>query len=599
MSRRPKNNGIRSLALVGIAVVSMSACGSDGTTKLTGPEPDPDGTFAVATLACSEGAKLTDAFTAASALTRLMADHEVSSDYDWDVASATLITLSGSSIDAGGSAAVAINGTVATITAAGTYLLRGMLTDGQIMVNATGVVKLVLDGASITSSNNSPIAFAAADRAVVILAAGSTNVLKDGSTYPSGADQNSALYSKGNMSIGGEGALSVTAQFKHGINSKGGLVVRNGNITVNAVDDGIRGKDYLVVRGGQFTVTAGSDAFKGDREGTENRGYILVSGGSGTLSAANDGMQAESDLLLTGGNYTITTRDGSSSAAPEDVSAKALKAERDLVIDGGTYSINAADDGVHSNTNVVINGGTVTVATADDGIHADQALTINGGTIDITKSYEGLESGTADLTINGGNIRVVSSDDGVNLAGDGDAAPGTRPGDYTMRITGGRLVVNAAGDGLDANGAIMMTGGCAFVHGPTANNNAAIDYDGTFTISGGVLVAAGSAGMAQAPGTSSSQGSAQITFSRGAAAGTIIHLAASTGTSLIDFAPAKSFQSLVISAPGIERGLSYTLYSGGSISTTAVDGVYESGRYTPGSSSQSFTQSAITTRVSF
>ncbi len=598
MSGTPAFPELRRLALVGAMLPWLAACGGDGGTL---PDPDGDGPFAVAGLACREDAGPVTAFTAASALSSLLVDHEVTTDYQWDAASATLITLSGTGITAGGSAAVSINGRVATITAAGTYLLRGTLTDGQIVVNTSdaGATRLVLDGVTITSSTDAPIVFANAGRAVVILAAGSTNTLQDGTTYPSGADQNAALYSKGNMSIGGEGALTVTARFKHGINSKGGLVVRSGQFTVTSVDDGIRGKDYLVIRGGQFTVLAGSDAFKGDRESTTNRGYILIAGGSGTLTAANDGMQAESDLLLTGGDYTIKTRNGSGVPAPEDVSAKGLKAARTLVIDEGTFRIDAADDGIHSNTDVVINGGAISIATADDGIHADEALTINGGSVDITRSYEGLESGTADLTINGGSIRVVSSDDGVNVAGNGDAAPGTSPGNYALRITGGRLVVYASGDGLDANGAIVMTGGCAFVHGPTANNNAAIDYDGTFTISGGVLAAAGSAGMAQAPGTVSSQGSVLITFGSRPAAGTILHLATADGTALVDFAPSKAFQSLVLSAPGLQRGSSYRLYTGGTVSGAATDGIFGAGHFTPTGTAQHFTLSSITTRLSF
>jgi len=65
--------------------------------------------------------------------------------------------------------------------------------------------------------------------------------------------------------------------------------------------------------------------------------------------------------------------------------------------------------------------------------------------------------------------------------------------------------VDAGGDGIDINGSVVMAGGYLIVHGPIYNMNGAVDYDGSFTISGGLLVAAGSAGMAQAPGGNSSQ----------------------------------------------------------------------------------------------
>jgi hypothetical protein len=53
-------------------------------------------------------------------------------------------------------------------------------------------------------------------------------------------------------------------------------------------------------------------------------------------------------------------------------------------------------------------------------------------------------------------------------------------------------VVNADGDGLDANGSIVMTDGVVIVNGPTSNRDGALDYDVSFDISGGYLVATGS-----------------------------------------------------------------------------------------------------------
>lgn len=62
------------------------------------------------------------------------------------------------------------------------------------------------------------------------------------------------------------------------------------------------------------------------------------------------------------------------------------------------------------------------------------------------------------------------------------------------------------------NGNVVMTGGSLLINGPTTSANGALDYDSSFKISGGFLVAAGSSGMAQAPGTASSQYSVLLTF---------------------------------------------------------------------------------------
>ena len=50
-----------------------------------------------------------------------------------------------------------------------------------------------------------------------------------------------------------------------------------------------------------------------------------------------------------------------------------------------------------------------------------------------------------------------------------------------------------------------QTGGTVIVHGPTEYMNGALDYDGGFKLTGGLLVAAGSAGI-RAPLRSTSSG---------------------------------------------------------------------------------------------
>ncbi len=253
--------------------------------------------------------------------------------------------------------------------------------------------------------------------------------------------------------------------------------------------------------------------------------------------------------------------------------------------------------------------------TGDDGIHADATVTINGGEIDIPHSYEGIESDV--ITLNDGDIHVVAADDGINVAGGVDgsgampgpgrgrggpaAAPGgetfTYTGDYYLYINGGTIVVDAAGDGLDANGAIEMTGGVVLVNGPTEQMNGALDYDGTFNISGGYLVAAGSAGMAQAPGGASAQNSLQINFSTAQPAGTLINIRNSAGDSVLTFAPAKSYQSITFSSAALAQGETYTVSLGGSAGGTAADGLYTGGTYSPGTEYDTFTVTSVTTTL--
>ena len=66
-----------------------------------------------------------------------------------------------------------------------------------------------------------------------------------------------------------------------------------------------------------------------------------------------------------------------------------------------------------------------------------------------------------------------------------------------MRISGGVISVSASGDGVDVNGDLEMTGGELYVNGPESGGDGALDYDGSFTLTGGTVAAVGSAGMAQ------------------------------------------------------------------------------------------------------
>lgn len=577
-----------------LLLLVLAACDTGSTATDTG-STDP---LPVEALACNEAGVNTSPFTVAQALTTLTADHGRTADYAAGTTTAT-IALAGTSVAVTGTGASASGSTV-TITAAGTYRIAGNLSDGQIVVNTadTAAVKLVLDGVSVANADDAALLVAKGKRTVLLLADGTTNTFTDGATYPSGADQNAAIWSKGNLSIGGTGTLTVVGRFEDGIATKDGLVVQSGTINVNAVDDGIRGKDYLVVNGGTFAVTAGGDAFKGSEDEDAALGYVLLRGGSGTLTGGGDAVSAETDALLAGGTFTLRAGGGSSATGTDTLSHKGVKAGTRLVMDGGTLAVDTRDDGLHANGALTVNGGSATIATGDDGVHTDGALTVNAGTIIVTKSYEGVEGGAANMAINGGTIRIVSSDDGLNLAGSGDTRPGSGASAYTVRIAAGRIAINASGDGLDANGSVAMSGGCLFVQGPTANNNAAIDFDGTFAMTGGVLVATGSAGMAQAPTASAStQRSVLLRLSSTKAAGTLFRLQTSDGTGIVTFAPSKAYQSVVVSSPALASGTSYDAYFGGSATGTATDGVYEGGTTSGGSLGKTFTLASTTTTV--
>ncbi|SHH35711.1 protein of unknown function [Clostridium collagenovorans DSM 3089] len=489
----------------------------------------------------------------------------------------------GDEIIINGDGAVAENNKV-KITSSGTYEISGKLEEGQIIVEAGDEdnVDIILNGAEVSCSNSSPIYIKNAKNASIKLLEGTESKVTDGANYvledTEKNEPDAAIFSKCDLKIKGTGSLIVDANYNNGIASKDDLEIKNGNITVTAINDAIRGRDSIVVTEGVFNINSGGDAMESNNDEDAERGYITIDGGKFNINTSSKDIATQS--------------------------SKGIKAITKITINNGEFEINSADDGIHSNGTIEVNGGNINISSGDDGIHADSTLDINDGNINIFKSYEGLESET--ININNGNICIVASDDGINASGgnDGSAMNG-RPGQNkfqgagkgAININGGYVYVNANGDGIDANGSISMSNGTVIVNGPEDNGNGALDYDGSFDMKGGILVAAGSLGMAQSPSTSSTQNSVNIMLKQ-QAANTLIHIENENGAELLTFAPSKTYQSVVICSPEIKMGESYKVYLGGTSTGALKDGVYSNGKYSGGTEKLSFTVSSNVTTIS-
>lgn len=417
---------------------------------------------------------------------------------------ATLISFTDSAVTADGAySGYEIEGTDVSITAAGTYVFSGDCNDGSITVKkgVTGVT-LVLNGLTLTNADSAAITLNKTAEAALIAAAGSENTVAD----TAGAnDENAAVKVKSgaSLSLSGTGTLTACGNAKNGIKGASDAVITVDELTLNieAADDGLSCDDELTIKGGRVNITAGGDAVKAspDTDDAENPdttslGNVTVSGGTMTLTAANDGVQADGNLTVTGGTFAVTANGGHTTALTDDsASCKGLKAGKTLTVSGGTVNVDSADDALHAN-DVTVSGGTLTLASGDDAVHADNDLVVGvkgsssttNPKIDITASYEGLEGTT--VSVYSGDIDVAASDDGVNAA---NSEIGERSDKYAINIAGGDLYVDAGSDGLDSNNDINITGGRIEVYGADAMMDAAIDYDGTFTLSGGTLFGAG------------------------------------------------------------------------------------------------------------
>lgn len=580
------------------------------------------GCKSASTTSTSSTSSTSSTTSTAVANAKVLSSINVSSGDSESVGEAGTFIELGSTITVNGSGATVDKNKV-TITEAGTYSIKGTITDGQIIVNAgdSDKVYIILNGVNITCSDSAPVYVMNSKKTGISLADNTNNTI----TATAAATENepdAAIFSKSDLDFIGKGSLNVQSSNNSGIVSKDDLKIESGNITVKAAGDGIKGKDTVVITNGNITVNADKDGIQSNNDTDAEKGYVLIEGGKINITAGQDGIQGEISTLIKNGDITINTGGGSqngtsnagvnqggpgnsgqsnsqSASSEETTSAKAVKAAVNVVIEGGTFNIDSSDDAFHSNNNLVISGGTFNISAGDDGLHSDSTLTINNGTVDIKKSYEGIESKT--ITFKDGDINVVSSDDGINAsAGSDSSSTNGRQGQgddgSMMNINGGNITVNAAGDGIDSNGSIKMTAGKVIVNGPTDNGNGALDYNGTFDLTGGTLVAAGSSGMAEAPSSSSTQNSVKI-YLANQSANTIVHIVSSDGKEVVTFAPSKQYSSVVVSSSKFEKGKTYKVYVGGSSTSTATDGVYAEGTYSKGTEAGSFTISGTVTEM--
>mgnify|MGYP001161771285 CR=1 FL=1 len=552
----------------------------------------------------SESSKTTTSSSSSSESSKTVKAESVNANFtarDMDVGyeetDSVKISCSGSEFSISGSGATAKDG-VLTINKEGTYVLSGSIDEGRIVVNVTDSekVQLVLNGFTIKCTTHSPIFIKSADKVFITIKDGTKNIITDGTSYTDLADDESnvdaAIFSRADMTINGSGSLTVNGNMKNGIVSKDDLVITGGTITVNAKNNGICGKDCVKIADGNITIKSEGDGIKSNNSEDTSKGYIYICGGKINITSTTDVIQAETTLTIEKGEINLKIGGGSenssktsggkdnpqwgrwgqedSSTTEEDTaSAKGLKAGGDIKISNATITADTSDDSIHSNSNVTIESGTLNLKSGDDGIHADTSTVINNGNIVIEKSYEGIEG--SNVTINGGTIELTASDDGINSAGGSDSSSmGGRIGQNSftensniyIKITGGKVTVDASGDGLDSNSNLIIEGGEIYVNGPTNDGDGALDYDGTATISGGTFVAVGSSGMVQGFSDSSTQCSILYNLSSSHSAGEKITLADSSGNEILSYTATKQFSSVVVSSAKITKSGAYKLTVG-------------------------------------
>lgn len=611
------------LALFCATALSMTAvAGCTGTKSSTGNVVSSETeTNAEETSAQSEAGSFSSA--------DMFTERDLAGTYE--ESGAVYVTLSGDGI-IGETDGVAINGQTVTITAEGTYIFSGTLSEGQIVVDADNAkVQIVFDNVDITCASSAAVYVKSAEKVFVTLAEGAQNTLRNTDEYVAIDDNNidAVIFAKSDLTLNGTGSLTIVSAEGHGIVSKDDLKITGGTYDIIAAGHALSGKDSVRIADGTFILTAEKDGIHAENADDEEKGYIYIADGDFTITSDGDGMDASNIVQIEDGTFDITAGGGAANSQkthesdmpgggmsqnierpdgesmpqmgekpdgenmPQDTttdesstSTKGIKAGGGMYLNGGTYQIDSADDSIHSNANITIADGTYTLATGDDGVHADDALTVNGGTITVTESYEGLEGLT--VTINDGTIDITARDDGINTAGGTDQSGFGTFGDHFkgmdsaddeteettdnemwMELNGGYIHILAGGDGVDSNGDLTINGGEIYIDGPSDNGNSAIDYgDRSSAYVNGGMLVA-IGSSGMAEGMSDSSKQKVLMVKSGEQMEAgDVVLADSEGNVIVSYTALKSYDCVIISTAEVESGATYTLTTSGT--TTEV-----------------------------
>lgn len=363
-----------------------------------------------------------------------------------------------------------INGNTVTITNTGTYIIKGKLTDGQIIVNAdsTDKIQLVLDGVKISCKTTAAINVIEAKKVFITTADNSENTLTVPNEFVK-TDDNKAdgvIYSKQDVTLNGNGTLNIESPYGHAVVCNDDLIITSGNYNLSAGKHCIKANDSISIAGGVFDLTAEKDTFHCNNKSDSSKGNIYIQNGDIKINAGDDAIHSSGYILIDDGNINI-------SCCYEGIESEKIE------IKGGNINLKASDDGLNASA-------TDTTSTTD--------VT---NTADTTEKAQ--QSNSAD------NDFAFDKKGGMNNPFDSDES-------CYINIAGGEITIDADGDGIDSNGYFQQTGGNVTVYGAENSGNSALDYGITAKITGGEIVAFGGSGMAQGFSSFSTQGSILVNF---------------------------------------------------------------------------------------
>ena len=446
------------------------------------------------------------------------------------------------------------------------YVVSGTTSNGSLTIDGKTDFMINLNDADINNPTSTALDLESKGAAYLVLTG--TNKLMDGSAE----DHKSTLYSKGKLLVSGTGALEVYGVYNNGIHSKSYVLFEKGiNLYVNAANHGIKGSD-AIINGGIINVETDGDGAKGI-----NCDYnITINGGRTNVVCTGNGEWDTEDL--------------------ETKASSCIKCDSVLTIKGGEVNVKATGSGgkgLKADWEAYISGGKIRVITTG-GLYYSNGTTeshdYKGNTDNLDDAYtsspKGIKIGTKDvhgvLTISGGDLMVRTT--GTN--GEGIESKGT------LDISDGTVMVSAHDDAINSSGDLTISGGTVVVVG---TDNDGIDANGDMYLKGGTLIAMGAGGAeagidineqkklyisgtkifgigGHVDGSLGSTTQGIVTTNGSVSANATVKISNGSNILASFTMPPYTYNNgtILISAPGMENGSSYTLSLGESSQTVTA-----------------------------
>ena len=519
------------LALFCATALSMTAvAGCTGTKSSTG-----NGVSTETETNAEETSAQSEAGTFSSA--DMFTERDLAGTYE--ESGAVYVTLSDDGIT-GETDGVVIDGQMVTITAEGTYIFSGTLSEGQIVVDADNAkVQIVFDNVDITCASSAAVYVKSAEKVFVTLAEGSQNTLRNTDEYVAIDDNNidAVIFAKSDLTLNGTGSLTIVSAEGHGIVSKDDLKITGGTYDITAAGHALSGKDSVRIADGTFILTAEKDGIHAENADDEEKGYIYIADGDFTITSDGDGMDASNIVQIEDGTLDITAGGGAANSLKthesdmpggpgggmpqngekldgESMPQMGEKPDGENMTEMGkrpdgttppekpsqtdqsdTADETAAPDNAtdHQSSSAETTEDTTTdeSGTSTKGIKAGGGMYLNGGTYQIDSADDSIHS-NANITIADGTYTLATGDDGVHaddaLIVNGGTITVTESYEglegLAVTINDGTIDITASDDGINTAGEKMELNG-GYIHILAGGDG--VDSNGDLTINGGEI----------------------------------------------------------------------------------------------------------------